>query len=78
MGLRPPLLLPTSLTQLLGACCIYIYISTPAIQQIQINTAVGVGEGPDFGSDCCEKHFSAKRSWQQNKRKHMCVDPKLN
>jgi hypothetical protein len=37
-----------------------------------------VGEGPDFGSDCCEKHFSAKRSWQQNKRKHRCVDPKRN
>jgi hypothetical protein len=45
----------------------------PAIQQMQINTAVGVGEGPDFGSDCC-----AQRSWQQNKRKHRCVDPKLN
>ena len=74
MGLRPPLLLPTLLTQLqmLGACCIYIS-TTSNTANTKKNTAVGVGEGPDFGSDCCEKHFSAQRSW-----KHRCVDPKLN
>jgi hypothetical protein len=55
MGLRPPLLLPTLLPQLqlLGACCIYIHQHHQQYGKYkkQNKKAVGMGEGPDFGSE---------------------------
>jgi hypothetical protein len=44
----------------------------PATTNANTAVAVGVGEEElefEFGSDCCEKHLSALRIWQQNKRK---------